>query len=215
MTSIRDVHELHASGDVTSRPGPEVSLTVMDSDSVLVRRVLHGEVAAFTVLADRHSAACLRFATRMLGDRDDAEDATQETLVRAYRALGVFDDRNAFRTWLFSILVNRCRSLLLVRSRRERWIVNDSESDRSLVPSHGSSTELRVELERAMGGLPAEQREAFLLKYVEQLEYTEMAVITGARVSALKMRVQRACTRLRQELHEYRPEFGGSDNGEG
>ncbi len=52
-------------------------------------------------------------------------------------------------------------------------------------------------------GLPLEQREAFLLKYVEQLEYTEMAQVTGTRVSALKMRVQRACLRLQEELKEY------------
>ena len=61
-----------------------------------------------------------------------------------------------------------------------------------------------------MAVLPEDQREAFLLKYVEQLEYTEMSAITGVRVSALKMRVQRACTRLRQELHEYGGEFGGA-----
>ena len=66
-----------------------------------------------------------------------------------------------------------------------------------------------MELERAMAVLPEDQREAFLLKYVEQLEYTEMSAITGVGVSALKMRVQRACTRLRQELHEYGGEFGG------
>jgi len=178
----------------------------MDSDSALVRRVLDGEPAAFAVLADRHTAACLRFATRMLGNRDDAEDSTQDALVRAYRSLGGYDDRTAFRTWLFAILVNRCRSALLSRSRRERWVRSDDGIvSRTAAASHDDDTELRIELERAIGVLPMDQREAFLLKYVEQLEYTEMESMTGARVSALKMRVQRACTRLRQELREYRP----------
>ena len=182
----------------------------MDPDSELVRRVLAGDTSAFTALADRHAAACLRFAMRMLGSRDDAEDATQESFVRAFRALASYDDARTFRTWLFAILVNRCRSALLTRSRRERWVISDESAvGRSSTGAPDRSAELRMELERAMAVLPEDQREAFLLKYVEQLEYTEMSAITGVGVSALKMRVQRACTRLRQELHEYGGEFGG------
>jgi RNA polymerase sigma-70 factor (ECF subfamily) len=173
------------------------------SDADLVQRTLAGDVGSFTVLVDRHASACLRFATRMLGTREDAEDATQETLMRAYRALGSFDDRMSFRTWLFSILVNRCRTAVLRRTRRERRIQsNGSEIERAAVESTASTLELRVELTRALDALPAELREAFLLKHVEQLEYEEMAAITGRGVSALKMRVQRACARLRRDLSE-------------
>ena len=79
------------------------------TDADLVSCALDGDAAAFTKLADRHTSACLRFATRMLGSREDAEDATQDALIRAYRALGTFDSHSAFRTWLFAILINRCR----------------------------------------------------------------------------------------------------------
>ena len=174
------------------------------TDFDLVRRTLSGDPLAFTTLADRHTPACLRFASRMLGSREDAEDVTQDTLVRAYRALPVFDPRTEFRTWLFAILVNRCRTALSVRARRSRWMQTDDEAvSRSAVQSDAAMTELRVELSRALTVLPADQREAFLLKHVEQLEYTEIAEMTGVQVSALKMRVQRACTRLKQELREY------------
>lgn len=174
------------------------------TDFELVRRTLDGDPLAFTTLADRHTPACLRFAARMLGSRDDAEDVTQDTLVRAYRALGVFDARTGFRTWLFAILVNRCRSVLATRARRSKWISTDEDAvHRAAVPSGAANTELRVELGRALALLPADHREAFLLKHVEQLEYTEIAAVTGVQVSALKMRVQRACTRLKLELREY------------
>jgi RNA polymerase sigma-70 factor (ECF subfamily) len=174
------------------------------TDTDLVRRALDGDAMAFRTLADRHTPACLRFASRMLGTREDAEDVTQETLVRAYRALAAYDGRTAFRTWLFTILVNRCRSALTVRARRRRWFYSDSDAvERASIASHEADTELRVELSRALERLPAEQREAFLLKHVEGLEYAEMAAVTGAGVSALKMRVQRACTGLKQELREY------------
>jgi RNA polymerase sigma-70 factor (ECF subfamily) len=173
------------------------------ADAELVSRVLEGRTEAFTVLADRHAAACLRFATRMLGNREDAEDATQEAFLRAYRALPVHDSRSTFRTWLFTILVNRCRTALLHRHRRERRVRTDGEQvGLATVEADDASTELRLEISRALEALPAEQREAFLLKHVEQLEYEEMAAITGHGVSALKMRVRRACTRLRQELRE-------------
>jgi RNA polymerase sigma-70 factor (ECF subfamily) len=174
------------------------------TDAELVHAVLDGDAHAFTELAHRHMSSCLRFATRMLGTREDAEEATQDTLIRAYRALGTYDSATAFRTWLFAILANRCRTALLSRTRRARWVRTDADAvARTAVPSHGPDTELRFELARALEVLPVEQREAFLLKHVEQLEYVEMARITGTGVSALKMRVQRACSRLQQELGEY------------
>lgn len=180
----------------------EVPRDVM-ADPVLVRRVLDGDGRAFTALVDRHAAACLRFATRMLGSREDAEDATQEALLRAYRALGTYDERTVFRTWLFAILVNRCRTTLLRRARRERRVLTDDEAvDRAAASSEARSTELREELSSALERLDGDQREAFLLKHVEQLDYEEMAAVTGASISALKMRVKRACARLQDLLRE-------------
>ncbi|HEY7567377.1 MAG TPA: RNA polymerase sigma factor [Gemmatimonadaceae bacterium] len=182
---------------------PQMSEEPVASDADLVRSVLDGEAGAFTLLVDRHAAACLRFAARMLGTREDAEDATQEALMRAYRALPTFDPRTSFRTWLFSILVNRCRTSLLRTSRRERRIRLESDAvERAYVESQANALELQVEISRALMTLPSELKEAFLLKHLEQLEYEQMAEVTGLGVSALKMRVRRACARLRRELEE-------------
>ena len=173
------------------------------TDALLVRRVLEGDARAFTTLVDRHLQPCLRFATRMLGSRHDAEDATQEALLRAYRALATYDPASSFRTWLFAILVNRCRTALLQRSRYVRRIVTDGDAMQSATVADGViSAELRIEIERAVAQLDPEQREAFLLKHVEQLDYEAMSAVTGVRVSALKMRVKRACERLQHLLGE-------------
>jgi RNA polymerase sigma-70 factor (ECF subfamily) len=173
------------------------------SDAALVRRVLDGDPRAFTLLVDRHLQPCLRFATRMLGNRHDAEDATQESLLRAYRALATYDESASFRTWLFAILVNRCRTSLLQRSRYVKRVLTDDDAMRSATTGdNAAAMELRIEIARAVAQLDPDQREAFLLKHVEQLGYEEMAVVTGAGVSALKMRVKRACERLQELLGE-------------
>jgi RNA polymerase sigma-70 factor (ECF subfamily) len=175
------------------------------TDASLVRAVLAGNAAAFTALVDRHSRICLRFATRMLGNREDAEDVTQEAFVRAYGALARFDDSTAFRTWLVAILVNRCRTALQTRRRRdERMIADDAAIASAATPTDAHDAALRDAIARAMERLEASQREAFLLKHVEQLSYDEMSAMTGVGISALKMRVQRACERLQVLLEEDR-----------
>ena len=190
------------SGNVTDAANGEVPLIGM-TDGALVRRTLDGDARAFTELVDRHAAACLRFATRMLGDRADAEDVAQETFLRASRALESYDDRLPFRTWLFSILVNRCRTAMSQRMRRERRVVLDNDAlERSTVEGTHDAMELREELNRAIAVLSPEQREAFLLRHVEDLSYEEIMSVTGAGMSALKMRVKRACERLQQLLTE-------------
>ena len=174
------------------------------SDSACVTAALAGDNAAFATLVDRHSPACLRYARRMLGSREDAEDATQEAIVRAHRALARYDGRTSFRTWLMSILVDRCRTALVQRRHRTLRVVLDEAALDRAAAAEGSDLALRDAIERALARLETAQREAFLLKHVEQLTYEEMAEATGVGVSALKMRVQRACDRLQILLKEDR-----------
>jgi RNA polymerase sigma-70 factor, ECF subfamily len=175
------------------------------SDSDLIARVLGGEVDAYGPLVRRYQDAYFRFALRMLGSRDDADDALQSAFVRAYRKLAECRDPARFGAWLYQIVINECRTLAFRRDRRERRMVrDDSELDRA-VDIEAFDTRLGVEeIQRALNDLPAEQREAFVLKYVEELGYGEMSDLTGAGVSALKMRVKRACESLRELLGQSR-----------
>ena len=166
------------------------------TDAVLVRAALDGDSAAFATLVQRHGRVCLRYATRMLGNQEDAEDVTQEAFVRAYGALGRYDARVQFRTWLMTILINRCRTALSRRRKQEERIVRDADVAAIPMVTEQDDMALRDTIERALARLEPAQREAFLLKHVEQLSYEEMSAMTGAGISALKMRVQRACERL-------------------
>jgi RNA polymerase sigma-70 factor (ECF subfamily) len=175
--------------------------SVKPTDAALVARVLAGDVESFAVLVDRHHERCLRIALRILGNSEDAEETVQDAFVRAYRALGRYEEREQFGAWLTRILVNRCRTAASRRARHGKTFVDDELAIAGAAARDGADGGMwRAEVERALAALPAEQREAFVLKHVEELEYEAMAEITGAGVSALKMRVKRARERLRALL---------------
>ena len=171
------------------------------TDEALVARAVEGDVDAYAALAERYYGSCARIARRMLRNDADAEDVVQETFLRAFRALGRFDRGREFRVWLYTILVNQCRTAATSRRRRETRFFNDESAVARAADDRptGVITETSAVAE-AVDSLEPLLREAFVLKYVEGLEYTEMATITGAGVSALKMRVKRACEALRPKL---------------
>jgi RNA polymerase sigma-70 factor (ECF subfamily) len=175
------------------------------TDGSLVHAVLAGDGDAFAVLVRRHQASMFRFAVRMCGDRDDADDVVQAAFVRAYRNLAQCRELDRFAAWLRQIVMNECRTLLATRSRRSRWFVAD-EAVLAATPAPVESVEAPElgRIERALGTLTPDLREAFLLKHLEDLSYEEMAELTGAGVSALKMRVKRACEQLRERLEGRR-----------
>ena len=173
------------------------------SDGVIVARVLRGDVDAFRVLVDRYRDRYARYAFHMLGNREDAEEALQDAFTRAYRSLARCEDPERFGAWLFRILVNRCRTLGARRGRRARTFVVDEGAILEAAEDHPAEQNAwREEIDRALQQLRADQREAFLVTYVEDMGYDEMSQLTGVGVSALKMRVMRACDRLRELLSE-------------
>ena len=176
------------------------------SDAEAVRRVLAGDADAYAVIVERYYDRYARYAAHMVGNREDAEEALQDAFLRAYRALGRYEERERFAGWLLRIVVNECRSAAARGRRRDRLFpdVDDAgwlAAEAAAAPDDPSErAALREELARALATLPAEQREALLLKYAEDLSYDEIAAATGAGTSALKMRVKRACERLREIL---------------
>jgi RNA polymerase sigma-70 factor (ECF subfamily) len=174
-----------------------------DGDAAIVARVVGGDTAAYSILVARYRAQFARYAVRMLGNREDAEEALQDAFVRAYRSLARCDDPERFGSWLFRILANRCRTSGTRRGRREKTFVRDEVALLDASEDHPAERDAwREEINRALLMLDDDQREAFLLKHVEELGYDEMATLTGVGVSALKMRVKRACERLRMLLQE-------------
>jgi RNA polymerase sigma-70 factor (ECF subfamily) len=172
-----------------------------DSDGELVARTLDGDLDAYARLMARYRDTFGAYALHMLGTREDAQEAVQDSFVRAYRALAGCRRPDRFGAWLFRIVVNRCRTMQRRLRRNRRF----AEPLPEAVPANGdpvTSLEWREEIGRALGRLRPHYREAFLLRYVNGLEYEEMAGLTGAKPAALRMRVKRASDQLRELLKD-------------
>jgi RNA polymerase sigma-70 factor (ECF subfamily) len=184
--------------------GDRVERTVEPSDGAVVRAVLTGDVEQYAVLVRRYKDRYARYASRMLGSVDAAEDAVQDALIRAYDRLAQCREPENFAGWFFLILRNRC----FAERRRDRRSDGLDQARELTAPEVSHAALERAEqvrsLEQALLQLTPEQREVFLLKHVEELSYDEIAARVSTGVPALKMRMHRAYDRLRELLGETR-----------
>ncbi len=170
------------------------------SDEVLVQRAKRGEGDAFDQLVARHYRRIYALAFQLLGNADDAADATQETFVKAFEQLRTFRGRAAFATWLYRIAVNTCRD----RLRQPRplpfsQLANDdhAEFDPALLTEPNPEEEL-AQRERkelvwlALKQLPEEARQILVLCDMQGFSYAEVAAILGVPEGTVKSRLHRA-----------------------
>jgi RNA polymerase sigma factor (sigma-70 family) len=172
-------------------------------DGEIVRAVLAGDRERYAQLVERYRDRYARYAARMLGSADAAEDAVQDAFVRAFDQLAQCKDPNKFVGWFFLILRNRC----FAERRRNRTSAPLEEANAvAAVDRTDSGTETaerRRALQQALLELTPDQREVFVLKHVEGLSYGEIAERLSTSVASLKMRMHRAYDRLREQLREH------------
>lgn len=163
------------------------------SDGEVVRRVLRGDRDAFRLLVRRHEDMLFAHALRMTGQGDVAADLVQASFIKAYTSLDRCRNPEKFGGWAFRIVANQCKDYL--KNVRRRNVDLDTVEPVSGEEDPGADlerTQLRRRLDAALGTLPADQREAFVMKHEEGRSYEEMAELLEVSVGALKMRVHRA-----------------------
>lgn len=182
------------------------------SDTQLTVLSQEGSRQAFGLLAQRQQGALYRFLRRLLGDEEEARDACQETLFRAFLNLNRLREPRHFKSWIHQIALNLCRD-------RGRSAMRDAAGPGRVVTDHGGEaldaaaaagtlaegerTDLSLVLRQVLNRIPLEQRTAILLREVQGFTSEEIARITGAPAATVRSRIYYGLRALRKMLPEY------------
>lgn len=173
-------------------------------DADLVATARAGDADAFDALVRRHTAPVYRVALRILGDAHDAQDATQDAFLDAWKGLGSFRGDSAFGTWIYQIVTRRC--LRVLRRRRHaaplpEVLVSTAPGPERIAQDRGQLRHVEAVL---AGRLTHEQRVALVLREVEGCSYGQIAEIVGSTVPAVKGRIHRARVQVVEATRGWR-----------
>jgi len=181
----------------------------VDADRALVDAAAAGDIAAFETLVRRHQTRLVGYLRGLTNADGDAEDLAQEAFLRAYRSLKGFRGTSSFKTWLYQIATNVFRTWL-EKKRSHAGLSAVSldapigDSGETIEPVGEVNPEARHvdrdAIDRALAGLPADQREAVLLRDVEGFDYKEIAEQLNVPLGTVESRIFRGRQRLRELL---------------
>jgi RNA polymerase sigma-70 factor, ECF subfamily len=190
-------------------------VTASETDELLVRRFQDGRSDAFEILVQRHGARVYNLCLRILGDAEEAADASQDTFLAALRKLSSFRGDAAFTTWLHRVAVNACYDSLRKKRRRPMLQLAPEEGDERPEPSlpspdHAEGVVFSVDVAQALARVPEEFRVVLVLADVQDLPYEEIAAVLEIPVGTVKSRVFRGRAALGKALGVTRGEPSGA-----
>jgi RNA polymerase sigma-70 factor (ECF subfamily) len=187
-----------------------------EAEPELIRRARSGDREAFGRLVERHQDPVMTACYYLTGDREDAEDLTQEVFLRAYRSLGGFAGESSFRTWLLTIATNAARSLAARRKAKKRTAhevrieagaggepLEIAEADgRGSPEGRAERVEIKEALEAAIAALDEESRAVVVMRDLAGESYQAIALALGLSLGTVKSRIHRARLELRERLRD-------------
>jgi len=180
-----------------------VYLLTDEDDAALVARCRRGEQAAFGILVSRYQRVLFNVAFRMLGNREDAADATQTAFGRAYERLATYDDKFKFFSWIYRILSNECLNQL--RARRPQTVVTPAMAVADGPLEQLEAAERQRVVQQALAGLSPEYREVITLRHFAELSYEEISDAVGIPEKTVKSRLYSARQQLGERLLGWSP----------
>ena len=183
----------------------------MIPDDVYVHQTVEGDAEAFNELVNRHHSKIYGLAYRMLGNPEDAADATQETFLEAYKSIKTFRFQSQFGTWLYRIGINTCQQYIRKSQSYERKLtaytresaIHGEASEEDSPERAVIKTEQNAVVQDAISGLPQKQREVVTLYYMQHLKYREIAQILKCSEGTVASRLNQALKNLKRKLSKY------------
>lgn len=189
----------------------------MENEYDLILKASKNNINAFEELISPYTNQLFNFAFRMLKNREDAEDALQETYLKVYKSLNSFEGNSSFKTWLYRITTNVCLDMLRKQKRQTHQSLNTTDEDGEheiSIPDETYSPEISAKksaamdvLKKAMDNLNEEHKIAITLRDINGLSYEEIAEAMEINVGTVKSRINRARTQLRKFLEKDRELF--------
>ena len=185
-------------------------VNLMIPDDVYVHKTVEGDGSAFNELVQRHYAKIYGLACRMLGNPDDASDATQETFLEAFKSLPSFQFQSKFSTWLYRVAINTCQQHIRKSDSRGRTLMSYSTCLREQNRQHDSEFPERMVLKTERDGLiqaaidqlPPKQRAVVVLFYTQNLKYREIALVLDCSEGTVASRLNTAIKNLKSMLKD-------------
>ena len=175
------------------------------SDTIYIDRVINGDTGAFAFLVEKYQNMVFTLANKILSNKEDAEDAAQETFVKCYRALNRYNAQAAFSTWLYKITYNH--SIDILKSKNKKWHTTEWKSDLEpeMIPQHSFDEkidlkEIQLLLKEAIHRLSPDEQVIVTLYYYEDLPLKDIAEIIGIRENNVKIKLFRIRSKLLEIL---------------
>ena len=183
----------------------------MIPDDVYVHKTVEGDVEAFNELVNRHHSKIYGLAYRMLGNSEDAQDATQETFLEAYKSIKSFRFQSQFGTWLYKVGLNTCNQIIRKAKSRNRMMdaYTEEKSIRGMTETREIPERLAIKAEQrelvqaAIDRLPPKQKEVVTLFYMQHLKYKEIAEILDCSIGTVASRLNKAMQNLKVKLEKH------------
>jgi len=182
----------------------------------IIQRAIAGDERAYAEIVERYRPQIFNLIIRMVRTREEAEDLTQETFIKAFHSLLSFNAEYAFSTWLYKIAVNNCidffrKKRLLTTSIDTPIVAKDGELQREL-PDEGDRSpdsglieqEHKNYIQAAIDSLPVKYREAIVLRHVHDKSYEEISAVLQIPIGTVKVRIFRAREMLKRKLRDHR-----------
>ena len=177
------------------------------SEKKIIEKVLGGDANAFEELVLKYEKTVYNLALRMVGDRDDASDMTQEAFIKAYGSLSSFRGDSKFSVWIYRIATNVCLDFLRSKSRKQQvslTVSDDDDEDAQLdIPDPSSAPEQQLmqkmsmqSVEEGLKTLPDKQRQILVMRELGGMSYAEIGKALSLEEGTVKSRIFRARKRL-------------------